>query len=149
MTMLAFAQSIQLFPDGTLFLHIILILVMIWVLNRTFFSPINRVIEEREKRKGKGGSEAEDLLREAERKESEIRAALLAAREEGYQLIEKMRSAAVEERQRKIAEAKALAAAEAEKAKKRFQEETSFAKAEAENDAEELAEKIAATILRT
>ena len=74
---------------------------------------------------------------------------LLAAREEGYQLIEKMRSAAVEERQRKIAEAKALAAAEAEKAKKRLQEETSFAKAEAENDAEELAEKIAATILRT
>lgn len=149
MTMLAFAQSIQLFPDGTLFLHIILILVMIWVLNRTFFSPINRVIEEREKRKGKGGSEADELLREAEKKEAEIRAALLAAREEGYQLIENARAAAIEERHRKVTEAKASAAAEAEKAKKSISEEAAAALAQAERDAEGLAEKIAATILRT
>ena len=147
MTMLAFAQSIQLFPDGTLFVHIILILVMIWVLNRTFFSPINRVIEEREKRKGKGGSEADELLRAAEKKEGEIRAGLQAAREEGYQLIEKARAEAIEERRRRISAAKASAAAEAEKEKQAIARES--AAAQAERDAEGLAEKIATTILRT
>src|SRR6476646_5574329 len=41
--------SIQLFPDGTIFIHISLILLMIWVLNRTYFRPVNKVIESREK----------------------------------------------------------------------------------------------------
>jgi len=65
MFFLAFAESIQLFPDGTIFLHIALILAMIWLLNRTFFRPINRVIESREKQKGGHGSEADNILHEA------------------------------------------------------------------------------------
>jgi F0F1-type ATP synthase membrane subunit b/b' len=48
MTFVAFAEnSIQLVPDGTLFLHIIIILLMVFVLNATLFKPINRILEER------------------------------------------------------------------------------------------------------
>ena len=67
---LAFAESIQLFPDGTLFIHIALILLMIWVLNRTLFRPINAIIESREKQKGHGGSEAASILKDVDAKEA-------------------------------------------------------------------------------
>ena len=40
---LGFAEdSIQLVPDGTLVLHVIIILVMVYVLNATLFKPIKR-----------------------------------------------------------------------------------------------------------
>ena len=39
--------QIQLFPDGTLFIHIALILLMIYILNRTLYRPINRVLDTR------------------------------------------------------------------------------------------------------
>src|SRR5215211_7770180 len=100
MVLLAFAaESIQLFPDGTLFIHIALILLMIWVLNRTFFRPINRVIESREKHKGGRGSEAETILSDVTEKQAKYNRELLAARSEGYELIEKERNAAVAARQ--------------------------------------------------
>src|SRR5215212_1580946 len=106
MLFLAFAESIQLFPDGTLFIHIALILLMIWVLNRTFFRPINRVIESREQHKGGHGSEADAILSQVNEKQATYSRELLAARSEGYELIEKERSAAIVERQSKIAAAR-------------------------------------------
>ena len=49
---LGFAEnSIQLVPDGTLLLHVLIILVMVYVLNATLFRPINRILEAREKRR--------------------------------------------------------------------------------------------------
>jgi len=43
---LGFAEnSIQLVPDGTLLLHILIILVMVYVLNATLFKPINRILQ--------------------------------------------------------------------------------------------------------
>jgi F0F1-type ATP synthase membrane subunit b/b' len=48
---LGFAEnSIQLVPDGTLILHVIIILVMVYVLNATLYKPINKILESREKR---------------------------------------------------------------------------------------------------
>jgi hypothetical protein len=47
---LGFAEnSIQLVPDGTLILHVIIILVMVYVLNATLYKPINKILESREK----------------------------------------------------------------------------------------------------
>src|SRR5215212_8254627 len=106
MLLLAFAESIQLFPDGTIFIHIALILVMIWVLNRTLFRPINRIIEAREKHKGSHGSEADAILNDVTEKQAKFNHELLEARSEGYELIERERLAAIESRQKKLAEAK-------------------------------------------
>jgi F-type H+-transporting ATPase subunit b len=149
MFLLAFAeQSIQLFPDGTLFIHIALILLMIWVLNRTFFRPINRVIEEREKHKGGAGGEAEKLLGEVAEKESRYTKALLEARSEGYELIEKERAAAVAERQAKVVAAKQETAQALAEQKAQLEAQTAAARAAIATEAEQMADKIAANILK-
>ena len=148
MYLLAFAESIQLFPDGTLFIHIALILLMIWVLNRTFFRPINRIIESREKHKGGRGGEAETILKDVADKQRRYSNSLLEARSEGYDLIEKQRAAAVAERQARLAKAKEETAQSLADEKKQLQEQTDAARVSIAREAEEMADKIAANILR-
>lgn len=147
MSLLAFA-SIQLFPDGTLFIHIALILIMVWVLNRTFFKPINRVLASRDKHKFGPGGEAEKILNDALEKEAKLNKEMLGARNEGYELIEKQRSAAVDMRVKRIAEAKAETAAKLAGEKLVLAEQTAMARAEVAAEAEVLADKIAGNILK-
>lgn len=106
MIVLAFAESVQIMPDFALVVHVLIILVMIWVLNRTFFRPINRVISARDTGKGGHASETEKMIETAARKEQQYKDDLLSARNEGYELIESKRTAAVETRQEKVAAAK-------------------------------------------
>ena len=107
MHLLAFAETVQLFPDGTLFLHIGIILLMIWVLNRTLYRPINRVLESREKNKGGHSAEAAGILGDVGEKESRYTRELLDARSKGYELIEKEQKKAAAAREQKIGEVKA------------------------------------------
>src|SRR5688572_9134162 len=149
MFLLVFAeQSIQLFPDGTLFIHIALILLMIWVLNRTFFRPINRVIEARERQTGGAGSEAEKILADVSEKEAKLTQAMLGARGEGYDLIEKERNAAVEARSRRLADAKTETSQRLADEKRALEEQAAAARASIETEADVLADRIAATVLR-
>jgi F-type H+-transporting ATPase subunit b len=100
---LAFAEnSIQLVPDGTLILHIIIILVMVFVLNATLFRPINRILEEREKRTRGRSGEAHDILRRVEEKLTHYEQTLRSTRAEGYRLLEQERAAAMQERQAQL-----------------------------------------------
>src|SRR4051812_8472314 len=114
MHLLAFAEVIQLFPDGTLFIHIAMILLMIWILNRTFYRPINRVLDARAKQKGGHSGEAETILKEAEEKKALYNKELLDARSTGYELIAKEHQLAVEARVKKLEAAKAEIAAKHE-----------------------------------
>ena len=148
MYLLAFAESVQLFPDGTIFIHIALILLMIWVLNRTFFRPINRVIQSREKHSGGRNSEAESILNDVAEKQKRYNQSMLEARSEGYELIEKERAAAIEARHHQIADAKAEIAQMLATEKKELQDQTNEARTIIEREAEEMADKIAANILR-
>lgn len=149
MFLLAFAeQSIQLFPDGTLFIHIALILIMIWVLNRTFFRPINRVIETREKHKGGAGGEAQAILGDVAEKESRYNQSLLAARSEGYELIEKERMAAIAEKQAAVAQAKEETAQAFAEQKAQLEQQAAAARSAIATDAEQLSDRIAANILK-
>ena len=103
MISLAFAEnSIQLVPDGTLILHVVIILVMVFVLNATLFKPINRILEEREKRTRGRSTEAQDILHRVEQKISHYEHSLREARAEGYRLMEKQRTEAMSERQAKL-----------------------------------------------
>lgn len=149
MFLLALAeQSIQLFPDGTLFIHIALILIMIWVLNRTFFRPINKVIEARERHKGGAGGEAETILSDVAEKEGHYTKSMLEARSEGYEMIEKQRAAAVAERQAKVARAKEETARAFTEQKAELETQTATARATIATEAEKMADKIAANILK-
>ena len=148
MFLLVFAESIQLFPDGTLFIHIALILLMIWVLNRTLFRPINRVIEARDRQKGSHGTEAEAILSDVNKKQATYNQELLAARSEGYELIEKERAAAVAARQSKLAEAKAATAESLASEKQEVQKQATEARTIIAKEAEAMADKISANILK-
>jgi F-type H+-transporting ATPase subunit b len=104
MTSFALAESsIQLVPDGTLLIHVALILVMVYVLNRTLFKPINKILDEREKRtRGQLGA-ASDILQQVEEGLSKYERSLFEARAEGYKLLEQERAIAVRERQESLA----------------------------------------------
>ena len=149
MFLLVFAESIQLFPDGTLFIHIALILLMIWILNRTFFRPINRVLQARENQKGGRGSEAESIRNDVEERRARYNRELLEARTQGYEMIERERAAAIEARQRKIASAKSETAETLASRRNQVEQQVSEARMVLANEAEALAEKITTNILRT
>lgn len=148
MFLLAFAQSIQLFPDGTLIIHIALILVMIWALNRTFFKPINQVIAKRMRQKAGRGGEADDILRDVEEKNKQYDKKLLAARTKSYEMIEQEREAAVAARQAAIDSARAEASAYLNKEHADLDKERAEAKVTVALDAHKMAEQITATILK-
>src|SRR6267143_296532 len=99
-------NSIQLVPDGTLLVHLGLIVVMVALLNATLLKPINRILEERDRRtKGRLG-EAMKTLQLVEEKMRSYEAQLRKARAEGYAAMERERAALSKERERKIAEVK-------------------------------------------
>ena len=148
MVFLAFAQSVQLVPDGTLFIHIALILLMIWILNRTFFRPINRIIESRERNKGGRFTEAESILNEVSEKQAKYNQAMIEARSRGYQTIESERAAALADRESKISQIKEEVAKRFEQEKGQLQTQTVEARTAIAAEADRLAEKISANILR-
>jgi F-type H+-transporting ATPase subunit b len=149
MFLLAFAEStsVQLVPDGTLFIHIALILLMIFILNRTFFKPINRIIEERERNKG-GGSEAQTLLTEVAEKEATYNEAVREARSKGYELIEKERAGALTAKQEKVSAAKQEVEQTLTSEISELEKQTSEARTAIAAEAEKMAEKISGNILR-
>ena len=94
--------SIQLVPDGTLLLHLLMVAVMVFVLNRTLLKPINQILAEREKQVEGSIREAQSLSAETEEKLSRYNNTLREARSEGYRLLEKERSAALKEKDEKV-----------------------------------------------
>jgi F-type H+-transporting ATPase subunit b len=141
-------QKVDLIPDGTLLLHIAMILLMIWILNRTLFRPLNRIMESREKNKGGRSGEAEEILKSVEEKQSRYDAAMLEARSKGYELIEKERGKAVAKRSAKIGEIKDEVAQMTEQEKAELERQTAEAKVSLAKEAEKMAEKISSNILK-
>lgn len=150
MVLLAFAEggpTVQLLPDGSLLIHILLILLMIYVLNRTFFRPVNRVIESRVKNKGGRFTEAEEILNKVSEKQARYNAAMLEARNEGYQLIEKERAEALRLRETEINQAKTEVTESLAREKEDLDRQTAQARETIAREADEMAKKISANIL--
>ncbi|MDQ3800535.1 MAG: hypothetical protein M3384_13885 [Acidobacteriota bacterium] len=150
MVALAFAEGnmIQLVPDGTILIHIALILIMIWVLNRTFFRPINRVIESREKNKGGRFGEAEAILQQVAEKNARFETVMREARSEGYSRIEAERSAAMAERQAKVEAVKTEVEQKLAVEKESLAQQAEEARRQIAAEARVLAERISSNILK-
>ena len=147
MPFLAFAESIQLVPDGTIFLHIAIILAMIFILNRTLFRPVNRVIEEREHRTVGRSGEAREVLQRVEENLSRYERSLREARAESYRLLEQQQAEATNNRQQKIGLVKKEVGDLIEGEKREIQTQVENARATLEAEARRVAATVSAQIL--
>src|SRR5687767_13680782 len=90
--------SIQLVPDGTLLLHLLMVAVMVFILNRTLLKPINRILAERERQVEGRLREAQMMTAESEEKLKRYNDALHEARVDGYKLLEKERAESLKQK---------------------------------------------------
>ena len=125
-----------------------MILAMIWLLNRTLYRPINRVLEAREKSKGGNSSEAEGILKDVEGKETRYTRELLDARSAGYAHIEKEQQEAAAARDAQLGNVKAEVADRFNTGKAELEKQEASARASIASDADKMADQIAAHILK-
>lgn len=100
--MILLEASIQLVPDGTLLLHLLMVGVMVFVLNRTLLKPINQILAEREKQITGRLKEAEAMASETAEKLKRYNDALREARADGYKQLEKERAQGMKEKEEKL-----------------------------------------------
>ena len=146
---LALAEnSIQLVPDGTLFLHIALIILMVFVLNATLFRPINKVLEERERRTRGRSGEAQDILGRVESGLKRYETSLREVRLEGYHLLEAQRGEAMSARQTQLGELREELRGLVEEQKDSIRTQADAARAALAGDVQRLAAEISSQVLR-
>ena len=140
-------NSIQLVPDGTLILHVLIILVMVYVLNATLFKPINRILEARDRRTKGRLSEAQEILKKVSEQLAGYERQLRQARGEAYAFSERERAAAMEERQKKLNEMRAQLAESIAQQKEAIQKQADEARGTLEVESRRLAREIGARVL--
>lgn len=140
--------SIQLVPDGTLLLHLVVIFFMVFVLNRTLLKPINRILAEREKQIGGRLSEAQMLSAEAEEKMRNYQSALRDARTDGYRLLEKERAAGLKEKDEKVRQHREQLSRKVAKELDSIDKQQEKVRAELESQADSMGVLISSQILR-
>jgi len=145
---IGFAEdSIQLVPDGTLLLHILIILVMVYVLNATLYKPINRILEAREKRTRGRLTEAEEILRGVSEKLSQYERSLRQARGEANSFTEQERTGAMQERQTKLNEMRQQLSESMAKEKETIQRQADEARGALEIESRRFAREIGTRVL--
>ena len=146
--MVLLEATIQLVPDGTLLLHLLMVVVMVFILNRTLLKPINRILAERERQIEGRLKEAQALAAETEEKRKKYNDSLHAARVDGYKLLEKERGVGLKEKDEKVRlyreQTSREVAAELDKIKRQEQS----VKQELETQAASISSLISAQVLR-
>jgi len=146
--LLGFAEdSIQLVPDGTMVLHVIIILVMVYVLNATLFKPINQILAAREKRTKGRLSEAQEIMASVTEKTSDYEKSLRQARAEAYAYSEAQRTEAMKDRQQRVNEMRAQLAASLAREKQAIDQQAGSARVELDSESRKIAAEIGSRIL--
>jgi F-type H+-transporting ATPase subunit b len=124
-----------------------LIIVMVVVVNATLLKPINRILEEREKRTKGRLSEAQTTLLKVDQELREYERRLREARSEGYSLIERERAALSSEREKKVAEVKSQIDRQVQEERQNLAAQTEQARATLASEAQGIAARISSQIL--
>jgi len=140
-------NSIQLVPDGTLLLHVLIILIMVYVLNATLFKPINRILEAREKRTRGRLTEAEEILRDVSAKLTNYERTLRQARGETYAFAERERAEAIQDRQLKLNEMRQQIADLVSREKETVKRQADEARAQLDIESRGIAREIGSRVL--
>ena len=138
---------IQLVPDGTLLFHLVCIVAMVAIVNGTLLKPINRILEERQKRTEGRFSEAEQALMKAEGEWRNYERQLRDARSQGYSAMEQERAALSREREQKVSAVKAEVAGWLTAEKEKIKAAQEQAQAKLATDAQSTAIEISRHIL--
>jgi F-type H+-transporting ATPase subunit b len=146
--MLAFAESIQLVPDGTIIIHIAIIITMVFILNRFLFRPVGRILKEREARTRGRTGEARETVHRVKESLSRYENSLRQARGEGYGLLEQQQAAAYGERQRKIAAVRQEVEEHIEQQKNEIHTQAEQARETLRDEAARVAANISSQLLR-
>jgi F-type H+-transporting ATPase subunit b len=146
---LTFAGSaIQLVPDGTLLLHLAIIVLMVALLNVTLLRPINRILEERDERTKGRLTEAQSILANIRTKMSEYERRVRDARAQGYKVLENERTALAREREQEMGQVKLEVTRWSDEEKRQLMIDAERVKASLERDALRTAQEIGRRILR-
>jgi|SRR5215204_2472645 len=140
--------SIQLVPDGTLLIHLLMVALMVVILNRTLLKPINRILEERDKNILGKVDDAQTILKVRDERLHQYEAALRDARTEGYQFLEKERSQALRLKDEKVRAFKENLNQKLSEDIASTHEQEQQVQQQLEGQAKELAEMISGQILR-
>jgi F-type H+-transporting ATPase subunit b len=95
-------KSIQLIPDGTMVLHVVVILVMVGVLKLTLYRPLNRIFDERDRETEGRLRDVLAILASVEMKQSLYKRRVRETRAKGYQFVEQERTRALVEREDRL-----------------------------------------------
>lgn len=140
--------SIQLVPDATLLLHLVLVVVMVVVLNRTLLKPINQILSEREKQVTGRLREAEAMAADTQEKLKKYNDTLRDARATGYKLLEKERAEGLKEKEQKLKQYRGEMSKEVAVQVDQIRKQEQTVKSELEGQAATIGNLISAQILR-
>jgi F-type H+-transporting ATPase subunit b len=140
--------SIQLVPDGTLLLHVLMVAIMVFVLNRTLLKPINQILAEREKQIAGRRKEAQALATETQEKARKYSDTLREARAEGYRLLEKERAEGLKQKEEKLRQHREQLSKEVAAQLEATQKQEQLVKGELDAQATTLGSLISSQILR-
>jgi len=129
-------------------LHLLMIGLMVALLNRTLLKPINKILSDREELITGKVSEANKIKQEAEEKMQQYEAALRNARSEAYSLLEKERSAAVQEKELKVRLAKEEVTKATNATLEQLYQQENNVKSELETEAAGISDLISSQILQ-
>lgn len=147
MIVLALAGSV-LSIDGSFLVVFISIFVLIFILNRTLFKPINQILDERNHLGAGRMAEAKQLLAQYEERLGKYEQQIQSARAEAYQFMETQRREAQSSRAEMIAQVKDETAKQVAAARADISKQTEAAKANLEGEARAMAGVISSQILR-
>jgi F0F1-type ATP synthase membrane subunit b/b' len=140
--------SIQLVPDGTLLLHLLFVVVMVVVLNRTLLKPINHILSEREKQITGRLREAEAMAAESQEKLKQYNDTLREARAAGYRLLEKERADGLKEKEQKLRQSREELSKQVATQVHQIRQQEQAVKRELEGQAATIGDLISSQILR-
>ena len=134
--------------DGSFLFIFISIFLLIFILNRTLFAPINQVLDQRDALGHGRMHEAKHLLKQYDAKLSDYEQQIRQARAAAYQELEAKRKEALAERQQLLDQVKQETAAQINAAKDEIAQQTSAARQRLETEAHAMAATISSQILK-
>lgn len=133
--------------DFSIIIQIVLFLVFWAILRRVLFAPIGRLMDERDRRTAGTQLQAEVMLQEAKKLQSEYEEAIARARAEGETVKSEIRAEATKARDLILARAHEVANAQTQSMRDELQQEVAEARRSLTEQAESIAQDMAEKIL--